>query len=260
MDVVKYGSRGPDVKTLQTALGITPDGFFGKDTEAAVKAFQKAHGLDADGIVGPKTWAALGVSDTKCIAPCVVYLPLGVHITKAPGRTIKYIAIHYTAGRSSAEGSARAVKQVFQRRKASADFAVDDKEMVQFNPDLCNYCCWSVGDTKQGKVNCPDGSNYNTISIEICSTLDKGASSEKPNHAGWHFTEAALENAAALAKILMKRFNIPAERVVRHYDISGKLCPGVVGWNDGRLYTKDGQATSSKNTSEQWLKFKKRLL
>lgn len=260
MNTVKNGSRGDDVKALQTALGITADGIFGKNTEAAVKAFQKAHGLEADGIVGAKTWAALGVTDTKCVAPNVVYLPLGVHITKSPRRAIKYLAIHYTAGGSSSKGRARAVKSVFERRKASADFAVDDKEMVQFNPDLLNYYCWAVGDTKQGKVNCPDGGNHNTISIEICSTLDSGASAEKPNHDGWHFTEAALDNAVKLAKILMQRFNIPIERVVRHYDISGKLCPGVVGWNDGLLYTMDGRATSLKNNSDKWLNFKKRLL
>ena len=29
----------------------------------------------------------------------------------------------------------------------------------------------------------------------------------------------------------MSEYNIPANRVVRHYDISAKLCPGVIGWN-----------------------------
>lgn len=47
---------------LQTALGITADGIFGKQTESAVRAYQQAHGLTVDGIVGSKTWAALGVS------------------------------------------------------------------------------------------------------------------------------------------------------------------------------------------------------
>ena len=33
-------------------------------------------------------------------------------------------------------------------KRASADFGVDDTMMVQFNPDLRNYKCWSVGDRK----------------------------------------------------------------------------------------------------------------
>ena len=50
MNTIKRGSRGPEVKTLQTKLGITADGIFGLKTEAAVKAYQKAHGLTVDGI------------------------------------------------------------------------------------------------------------------------------------------------------------------------------------------------------------------
>jgi murein DD-endopeptidase MepM/ murein hydrolase activator NlpD len=57
---VKKGSRGADVKHLQSKLGITADGDFGPNTHKAVVAFQTSKGLVADGIVGPKTWAAIG--------------------------------------------------------------------------------------------------------------------------------------------------------------------------------------------------------
>lgn len=53
-----------EVKELQTALAnkgftVGADGFFGVDTEDAVKQFQRAQRLVDDGIVGFKTWAAL---------------------------------------------------------------------------------------------------------------------------------------------------------------------------------------------------------
>jgi len=57
---VRAGTTGEDVKYLQTKLGITADGVFGRQTQAAVLAYQAASGLVADGIVGPKTWAAIG--------------------------------------------------------------------------------------------------------------------------------------------------------------------------------------------------------
>jgi murein DD-endopeptidase MepM/ murein hydrolase activator NlpD len=57
---VKRGSKGADVKYLQSKLGVAADGDFGPKTHAAVTAFQSSEGLVADGIVGPKTWAAIG--------------------------------------------------------------------------------------------------------------------------------------------------------------------------------------------------------
>ena len=249
--MLKIGNKGEEVKRLQEALGINNDGIFGKQTEEAVKLFQKNNGLEVDGIVGDKTWAALGFKDEINI----IKMPLGVHISKAPNREIKYLAIHFTAGSSSKAGSAKSVKHVFESRKASADFAVDDQDLVQFNPDLKNYYCWAVGDGN-GKYGV---TNKNSISIEICSSLKKGTSAAVPNHSGWYFTDAALENAVKLSKYLMKKYNIPIDRVIRHYDASRKSCPGLVGWNDGTLYKEDGSKTKEKNNSNEWIKFKKKL-
>jgi peptidoglycan hydrolase-like protein with peptidoglycan-binding domain len=57
---LQSGSEGRQVRILQHALGITVDGVFGSETEAAVRAFQASHGLQVDGVVGPQTSAALG--------------------------------------------------------------------------------------------------------------------------------------------------------------------------------------------------------
>jgi len=59
--LLKKGSRGEEVKQLQTALSIGSDGVFGSGTEAAVKKFQKDNGLAVDGLVGPGTWEAIGI-------------------------------------------------------------------------------------------------------------------------------------------------------------------------------------------------------
>ena len=70
ISVLRQGSRGQDVITLQYLLtiiseyypgipGVTQDGIFGSGTQQAVSAFQQRMGLAADGIVGPATWNAL---------------------------------------------------------------------------------------------------------------------------------------------------------------------------------------------------------
>jgi peptidoglycan hydrolase-like protein with peptidoglycan-binding domain len=53
--VLRFGSRGDDVKELQKLLKINADGIFGNLTMDKVMNFQKENGLFVDGIVGPKT-------------------------------------------------------------------------------------------------------------------------------------------------------------------------------------------------------------
>ena len=264
MEMIKKGSKGESVKVLQKYLGITQDGVFGANTETAVKKFQMKLGLTPDGIVGEKTWAALKQSaGSKAVTDCVIYNPLSVHITPYKGRDIKYLAIHFTAGSSSQGGRAMNVKRTFETSQASADFCVDDRDIVQFNPDIKNYYCWAVGDAKKQTTGGAKfnglATNSNTISIEICSSCKYGYSLAVPNHEGWYFTEEVLANAVKLTKLLMQKYGIPIGRVVRHYDSTGKLCPALVGWNDHYVMSNDGKTKIRKNNSEQWQAFKARL-
>lgn len=57
--LLKVGSKGEDVKKLQTKLGLTADGSFGPKTETAVKEWQTKNGLKPDGIVGDTTWSKM---------------------------------------------------------------------------------------------------------------------------------------------------------------------------------------------------------
>ena len=63
----KYGSRGEEVKTIQTKLKRwgyykgNVDGIYGTATLSAVKLFQKKNGLTVDGIAGTKTLQAMGI-------------------------------------------------------------------------------------------------------------------------------------------------------------------------------------------------------
>ena len=171
--------------------------------------------------------------------------------TSSPGRSIQYIAIHYTAGTSSATGNARANASWFGNpaAQASADFVVDDTEIVQINGDIRNRYCWAVGGRESAKYGGElygIAKNSNTISIEICSN-NKLRKMTYPNDPNYYFTDAAVNNAIELTKYLMKEYNIDADHVVRHYSISGKLCPGISGWN------KDSGDDS------KWLEFKEKI-
>ena len=255
MELLKKGSKGDSVKLLQELLNkhgfnLTVDGDFGNKTEEAVKQFQKRLNLTVDGIVGSKTFEALQAKYEANIN--IIKDFLKVHITPKTRTSIKYLVIHFTAGSSSKPGRAKSAKHTFETSQASADFCVDDRDIIQFNPDPYKYYCWSVGNSKT------DITNSNSISIEICSNIKTGRSVKYANTDGWYFTKETLENAKKLAKYLMKKYNIPKNRVVRHFDVNSKNCPGIVGWNTGSLYDDNGKKIGQNNESE-WLKFKDSL-
>jgi len=62
---VRHGDKGTDVKSLQDRLkelkylSVRSSGFFGEETQKAVKSFQSRNGLSADGVVGEQTWDKL---------------------------------------------------------------------------------------------------------------------------------------------------------------------------------------------------------
>lgn len=56
--------------------------------------------------------------------------------------------------------------------------------------------------------------NYVTVGIEMCHPTSSGM-----------FSLETLESAAELAAYICFRYNIPPELILRHYDVTGKLCP-----------------------------------
>ena len=67
----KYGSRGEEVRTIQTKLkrwgyyNGNVDGIYGSQTLEAVKYFQRKNGLKVDGIAGTNTLRAMGIYNSS---------------------------------------------------------------------------------------------------------------------------------------------------------------------------------------------------
>lgn len=149
---------------------------------------------------------------------------------------IKYIVIHDTQNKKKG-ADAMAHFNYFNggNRGSSADIFVDDKSVIQIN-DYTKYYTWAVGDGK-GKYGI---TNANSVSIEICLNEDG------------NYNTAFLK-AVEVTKHLMAELNIPADRVVRHYDASRKNCPASMSFNNwaywqdfkNRLLTDEGDLTMS---------------
>lgn len=84
--LLKVGSKGDDVKKLQTKLGLAADGNFGPGTETKVKAWQIANGLTPDGIVGDGTWAKMfGSAAPAAPAPVASIAPSDFKLANLKG-------------------------------------------------------------------------------------------------------------------------------------------------------------------------------
>lgn len=195
MTTLKKGSRGNEVKILQQALNLYPDGIFGPLTEEAVKEFQKANGLTADGIVGTKTWARLNVPNPRYITKIIV------HCSATP------------------EGE---------------DFTADDIKKWHLDRGFSDigyhYVIYRDGSVHKGrheKISGAHTTNQNTCSIGICYIGGNIPRKEDPKN--WTSkpkdtrTDEQKEALQELLKELKKKY--PQAVVYGHMDFANKSCP-----------------------------------
>ena len=149
---------------------------------------------------------------------------------------IRYLVYHYT-GNDGDTGGNNARYYRDNVVGASAHYFVDDDSVTRSVDDL--LIAGAVGGKKWSDCSRTGGgklygvvTNTNSISIEMCDTCRDGKLMA---------TEATLARAAELGRALMAKYNIPIERVVRHFDVTGKHCPA---------YFMEERA---------WAEFKKRL-
>lgn len=147
---------------------------------------------------------------------------------------IKYLVYHYTGNDGdSDENNAKYFENNIVQ--ASAHYFVDDDSVTQSVLD--DYVAWSVGGKKypntKGGTLYGKCTNKNSLSIELCDSVRNGK---------YDFTENTLKLAAELGREKMRQYNIPIDRVIRHYDVVGKICP--------KPFVDDEKA---------WQEFKKRL-
>ena len=118
---------------------------------------------------------------------------------------IRNIVIHYTANPgTSAEQNRNYFEGLKDSKKtrASSHFIVGiDGEIVQCVPT------WEIAYASNDR-------NSDTVSIETCHKKSDGI-----------YTKETYESMVHLTAWLCEKFGLTEEDVIRHYDITGKICP-----------------------------------
>lgn len=155
----------------------------------------------------------------------------GSNFTAGRTKAIDRIVLHYTAG----DGDSAVNNGVYfsvEDRRASAHFFVDENTMVQSVKE--EDTAWHAG---QWDMNC------RSLGIEMCSKKDETGA--------YCIPQKTAENAALLVRELMAKYRIPAEHVLRHYDVSGKACPAP--WvEDPTLWSAFLASLTPKDKASSW--------
>lgn len=164
------------------------------------------------------------------------------NFTKGRKNKIEFIVIHYTGNNGdTAKNNCNYFKKA--NRNASAHYFLDENEICQsvLDEDTA-WHCGTKGQYYHNKCR-----NSNSIGIEICA--------EKDTKGNFYFNEKTLANAVKLTKYLMKKYNIPIKNILRHYDITRKICPAPfvennIAWNNFKNKLKDNRYMKVKRIIE----------
>ena len=197
--LLKKGSRGDDVKAVQTALHCYPDGIFGDLTAEAVREFQKANNLEVDGIVGRQTWNALFPASTNAS---------GSNTLKKSKRSINLIVVHCTATEEGKDYSVAEIRRWHLKRG--------------FSDIGYHYLIGIDGKVHEGRnvnISGAHTAGYNAHSIGVCYVggLDK-------NHKAKD-TRTPAQKASLLRLLTDLKKIYPKATIHGHREYANKACP-----------------------------------
>lgn len=137
---------------------------------------------------------------------------------------VKYIVVHYVGALGGAKQNCQYYADA--DRNASAHYFVGfDGEIWQSVEDA--NIAWHCGASSYSHAECR---NANSIGIEMCVRKENTASLRVTDR-DWYFEDATVKAAAELTLHLMDKYNIPESNVIRHYDVTGKICPAPYVYN-----------------------------
>lgn len=134
---------------------------------------------------------------------------------KGRGEEVEFLVFHYVGATGSAAANARYYGSTPGIGASAHYFVGHAAEGAAVYASVAEGdTAWHVG--AKGYVH-PRCRNANSIGVELC--CHKGADGT------WWFDPETLDAAVELGRDIMARYGIDAAHVLRHYDVTGKVCP-----------------------------------
>ncbi len=199
----KEGSSEPEAQSLESDV---------QQTSGAAESSPEESDSPVVGVTGNYTLATAGglvVDISRILCPSWIdrqYLTINPY--SRPGAnmdSIRFIAIHYVGNPGTSAQNNRDYFEKLkddQKESRSSHFIVGlDGEVIQCIP--LNEKSYATNER-----------NIDTISIEVCHPDETGK-----------FGEATYASVVRLTAWLCQQFGLSEEHIIRHYDVTGKICP-----------------------------------
>ena len=170
------------------------------------------------------------------------------NLTAGDVERIKYIVIHYVGALGGAEANCKYYAS--QYIGASAHYYVGFNGEIWQSVEDKNIA-WHCGAKKYVHPECRNG---NSLGIELCVRNKESQASDSKD---WYFEDDTVQSAIALTKALMVKYNVPADHVIRHYDVTGKICPNPYVYNHTKHTWEAFKAALVERTTEYTLGWNK---
>ena len=122
-----------------------------------------------------------------------------------PLEEINGVVIHYVGNPGT---SAAANRSFFANLATTHETSVSSHFLVGLEGEILQ--CVPLSEISY----CSNRRNYDTIAIEVCHPDDTG-----------EFSPETLESVERLTAWLCAAFGLDTDQVIRHYDVTGKICP-----------------------------------
>ena len=128
---------------------------------------------------------------------------------------VSFLVFHYVGATGGAEANAKYYSRTPSIGASAHYFVGHASERAAIWQSVAEAdAAWHCGAKNYRHPKCR---NANSIGIEMCCHRDASGN--------WSIDEDTYRAAACLGRDIMARYGIPLENVLRHYDVTGKLCP-----------------------------------
>ena len=164
------------------------------------------------------------------------------------GRTdqVKYLVVHYVGAVGSARNNA-VYYGTTPNIGASAHYFVGHAAEggAVWASVAEEDTAWHCGTT--GRYYHPQCRNANSIGVELCC--------HKAKDGTWYFDEETVEAAVELCRDIVARYGLDRDHMVRHYDVTHKVCPAPFVLDEGAwLAFKDRVFREDESVDEEQIR------